>query len=138
MRYLGALEDTHVNLGGGASLLEAGAFNFPLAGNPLDSPGRYTFQGTVQLTAHGGMLAVTLQNPRLDIDESTATLSVDGGNGHPMVLCTLEGGTYEALGEDLVWSADNVYLAESGVPTFGGQYQPGQQLDPVLLRIPLS
>jgi hypothetical protein len=137
MRYLGALEDTQVDLDGGAAMLGMGAFNFPPAGNPV-SPGRYAFQGTVRLTAHGGMLAVTLRDPLLDITEGTATLSVDAGTGHPMLLCTLEGGTYEALGEDLVWSADHVYLAESGVATFGGQYQPGQTLDPVLLRIPLS
>ncbi|MBN9128829.1 HtaA domain-containing protein [Paenarthrobacter ureafaciens] len=138
MRYLGALEDTQVGLDGGASMLDVGAFNFPLAVDSLDSAGSYAFRGTVQLTAHGGMLAVTLRDPQLDIQEDTATLSVDGGTGNPMVLCTLEGGSYEALGEDLVWSADHVYLAESGVPTFGGQYQPGQALDPVLLRIPLS
>ena len=149
MRYLGALEDTRVDLEGGAAMLDMGAFNFPLAGSAIDtvdtkgtadSPvgsSTFSFLGTVELTAHGGMLSVALRQPQLAITGSNSMLTIDDGAGHRMALCHLEGGAYEALGEDLVWSADNVFLTEAGVQTFGGQYQAGQMLDPVLVRIPL-
>lgn len=90
-------------------MLDVGAFNFPLAVDALDSPGSYAFRGTVQLTAHGGLLAVTLRDPQLDIQEDTATLSVDSGTGHPLVLCTLEGGAYEA--SEKTWSGPRTRFA---------------------------
>ncbi|MCX6499420.1 MAG: HtaA domain-containing protein [Arthrobacter sp.] len=140
MRYLSAIEDTTVAVEDGASLLEMGAFNFTLAGSSVDAStgaGSFDFHGKVALSAHAGMLSLVLRNPRVDIDGTIASLSIDGGTTHRLVLCELEGGAYEALGSDLVWSADQVHLTVAGAGVFGGQYPPGQELDPVRLRIPL-
>ena len=143
MRYLGAIDDSSIGLGDGASLLEVGAFNFVFGSSAVDhatGSGTFDFRGTVEISAHGGMLALNLRNPRVVVAASGATLSVDDTSGNTadrLTLCTMEDGVYESLGSDLFWSATHVHLAKDGASVFGGQYAAGQQLDPICWRITL-
>jgi hypothetical protein len=143
MRYLSAIEDIAIGLHGGAVMLDLGALNFEYKSSTVDPAtmnGTFDFAGSGELSAHGGMLSVTLSNPRVTVTGDEAILSIEKTAGDPnsrLALCTMTGGSYESFGSDLLWSSDRVSLAPEGVSVFGGQYATGQQLDPIYLRIAL-
>lgn len=143
LRYIGAIDDASINLHGGASMLEAGAFNFEYATSNLDADTKqrtFDFGGTVQISAHSGMLALTLHNPRVAVAENHAILSIEktfDTSSSRIPLCTMTGGGYESLGSDLLWSSEHVFLTPEGASVFGGQYPAGQRLDPMCWRIAL-
>lgn len=143
MRYLGALDDARIGLGDGASMLDMGAFSFGFEASTVDPSGEtgtFDFRGTVELSAHGGMLALHLRNPRVVVSSTGAVLSIEGAPGaasERLHLCTMEDGSYESLGPDLFWSSQHVLLTQEGESAFGGQYAAGQQLDPICFRISL-
>lgn len=143
LRYISSIDDASINLQGGASMLDAGAFNFQYAASSVKTDARqgiFDFGGTVQISAHAGMLSLTLHNPRVAVEGDHAVLSVKkdfSTTSGRIPLCTMTGGIYEALGSDLLWSSEHVSLTPEGASVFGGQYPAGQRLDPMCWRIAL-
>lgn len=106
--YVRAQPDGTVELVDGASEVD-GKFLFPATG-----PG--TFRGGVVLTAHHGMLRVTLRDPSLDPAEAPTELWLDDGQGRL---------AFAKLAAD-----GSARLTLDGADLFmAGPYGPGTELD---------
>lgn len=118
--------------------------------DPETGAGTIAFPGAVHFTGHGGLLDMTLAAPSIVIaDDGSATLHLDARStdtaGEPAVdekqaeigvlgapvIVDVEAGTATAQ--------DNpVALTATGAPAFGGFYQAGDQLDPVVIDVQLD
>ncbi len=134
-----------ITTGDGATRNEDGSFRFPVLGGELDPEsgfGEVQLDGTVHFTAHGGVLDITVADPRLEITATGSTLYADAksqpmGGGEPIddhrdlaVLATDD--VEPTLGPATVeWSAIPATLTEAGAPVFN--YDAGTEMDPVSL-----
>ncbi|MFC3068577.1 HtaA domain-containing protein [Phenylobacterium soli] len=110
----------------GAEAVEGG-FRFPAA------PGEGRFQGEVRFDAHGGMLAVRLADPAVEIGPGRAVLSIAdlsaGGRRVEIATLDLAAASTEADGARLIPAA----LTLDGSFVLGDHYPPGTALDPLRL-----
>ena len=91
----------------------------------MGKPGRWAYEGGIDITAHGGLLHIRLLQPHLELyDDGSATLSFaldDSGTRRADVL---------VLGpsDPGQWAA---YLTEDGAAVFDDVYPPGTRMDDV-------
>lgn len=131
--YVESLEDGEVTLDGGATRVGS-IFRFPITESDFDAAtgdGTLQCSGTVTLSGYHGQMKITIQDPRVTIQEGRGTLAIrvqsmfTGESFVPIAALTVTN-----LTPELVTSAA---LTAQGQPFFGPQYQPGQELSPVTL-----
>lgn len=137
----------------GATRNADGSFDFtPGSGtySPTKAKVNATFGGTVHYEAHGGILRVTLSDPRISYKGDSGTLYADAistvpfgpnaGTEHtyPNVgLATLDlsGVTPVDDGSTLTVAGIPATLTEAGMPVFGEIYPAGTALDPISFEL---
>ncbi len=111
--------------------------------------GRVGFGGSATFTGHGGLLDLTISNPRIQITSATsASLIVNvtskGFNGTPdvsqsgVVFATLSLPAATENAGRIRWSGASATLTEAGAAAFAGFYEAGAALDPVSVTLPLG
>lgn len=124
--YVEALPDGGVEVEGGASRTADGAFVFPaIEGEAL------AFAGAVRFHGHGGVLDVTIADPRIETHGGSADVTV------ALVSGRIRFATVGALGSTVagVVTSTNVAATDDGAYVLGGIYQPGAPLDPFTVHI---
>lgn len=111
----------NITLDGGATETTEG-FTFP---GPEGDEG--AFGGSVRFEAHGGMLDVTIANPRFTLQESAGELSVESGDGARVTVARL----VDIMGSDV--QTARLLITVEGSRLLGDVYAPGSELDPVRL-----
>lgn len=113
--------------------------------NTNDGVGRAAFAGSVRFSGHGGVLDVTISNPRVQVNSSTsATLVADvrtaekSYSGIAVATLRLGDGTASRSGDKLTWQGVPATLAAAAAPAFEGFYSAGSALDPVSFTLPLG
>lgn len=113
--------------------------------NTTDTVGRAAFAGSVQFTAHGGVLDVTISNPRVQVSSATsATLVADVRtaektySGIALATLRLGDGTSSTTAGKVSWSGVPATLTAAAAPAFEGFYTAGTALDPVSFTLPLG
>ncbi|WP_460774683.1 HtaA domain-containing protein [Microbacterium sp. GXF7504] len=113
----GAVETTGV-------VKEPSGFAFP----GTDGDG-HTFSGSVRLTAHGGIMDVTLADPAIVPDGEHWQLTVAHGDGRLAVAAI------DALTDrDGFLVASGTVMTAEGANLFAGPYGPGTPLDDPFIR----
>lgn len=142
--YIGSLSDGVVAAADGATLQEDGIFRFPWdehASNydPATGRGVLAFTGTAQLSGHFGMLSVTLTDPRIEIGDDGATLTVVDVDEAPNTpdARTVFASVHMAAAEPgasadgiRAWDGAGTKLSTTGADWFM-QYSIGQDFDPI-------
>lgn len=113
--------------------------------NTNDGVGRAAFAGSVRFTGHGGVLDVTISNPRVQVNSATsATLVADvrtaekSYSGIAVATLRLGDGTASRSGDKLTWQGVPATLSAAAAPAFEGFYAAGAALDPVSFTLPLG
>ncbi|WP_284439676.1 HtaA domain-containing protein [Cellulomonas chengniuliangii] len=113
--------------------------------NTNDGVGRAAFAGSVRFTGHGGVLDVTISNPRVQVNGSTsATLVADVRTaeksypGIAVATLRLADGTASRAGDKVSWQGLPATLTATAAPAFEGFYSAGAALDPVSFTLPLG
>lgn len=132
----------------GGTTRDGAVFSFPLGeGSEYLSASNFSapFAGTFRVTAHGGVLDIFFENPRVAISGTSGTLVADATSKNQdtgvvetfdnVVLATLDltGVQATADGQDVTLADIPATLTEAGAPVFGGFYTAGQALDPVTI-----
>lgn len=152
--FLGYLESPAaggvVTAGDGASRDAAGIFTFPLtSGSQYRSSSDFSapFGGHVHITAHGNVLDINIDDPRVQLNGTTGTLTVDATSknettGIVETYDDLNIATLDASGIHATANGKNVTIAKipakltaAGAPVFGGFYSAGEALDPVTINL---
>lgn len=96
--------------------------------------GRCAFAGEVRFQAHGGMLAVRLADPAVEIGPSGGVLTVADGQtgGRRVEIARLDVAAAASDAGELVIPAA---LSVEGIPVLGDHYPPMTPLDPVRLKL---
>lgn len=111
--------------------------------------GRASFGGSVHYTGHGGLLDVTLSNPRVQITGAhTASVILNvqsrGFNGSAdvnatgVVFATLALPAADSAGDSIAWNGAAATLTAAGAEAFAGFYAAGDALDAVSISLPLG
>lgn len=111
--------------------------------------GRVSYGGSIHYTGHGGLLDVTLSDPRIQITgASSASLLLNvqsrGFNGSPdvnaagVVFATLSLPAATETDSRISWSGASATLTAAGAAAFAGFYSAGEALDPVSFAFPLG
>ncbi|WP_066583751.1 HtaA domain-containing protein [Cellulomonas timonensis] len=136
----GSITATGVS-GSGPWTWSAGSGTF----NTNDGVGRAAYAGSVRFSGHGGVLDVTISNPRVQVNSSTsATLVADvrtaekSYSGIAVATLRLGDGTASRSGDKLTWQGVPATLAAAAAPAFEGFYAAGAALDPVSFTLPLG
>ncbi|MGC5078180.1 HtaA domain-containing protein [Agrococcus sp. DT81.2] len=119
--YVRGMGDGTVEASGGASVTDVG-IRFP-SGSDSPEPGSLAFRGAVTLTAHGGMLHVTIADPAI-VETSTgwALEIVDPHDAsRRMAFATIAG--FDGR------RATGTALTHDGADLFFGPYQRGTAID---------
>lgn len=141
-RYVEATEGEIAALDG-ATRAEDGSFIFPAreAEGAALSPwggepaGEARFTGAARFHGHGGMLAVFLADPAIEVSPEGWRLTACDSPRHDqrIVVATLQPpGPAEAGGTELVLACAITY---DGGQLLGGHYPPGTPIDAVRLRL---
>lgn len=115
--------------------------------NPDGSSANIGFTGSVLFSAHGGLLAVELANPTLEIispDEAYLRLDLTATNtsGEPTVsviqerAVKLDVAGSAADGDRIVFEGVSGTLTAEGASAFGGFYEEGQPVDSITVTVP--
>ncbi len=138
--YVRSLEDGEILLSGDAAELDDGRFEFPLRSadgmDPATGTGTLEFSGGVSLSGHFGMMALTVQDPSVEVgpDGATVTALIDGVR-IPLADIDL---TPAAGGGGVHAEGIPARLSDDGAAAFHGQYAPGDALDPLALEVPVA
>ncbi len=117
--------------------------------SPENDRGRVSFGGAVHYTGHGGLLDVTLSNPRVQITgQNTASLILNvqskGFNGSPdvnangVVFANLSLPAATESAGRVSWNGAGATLTAAGAEAFAGFYEAGDALDSVSFTFPLG
>ncbi|ONH31642.1 HtaA domain-containing protein [Pseudofrankia asymbiotica] len=105
-------------------------------------PRVWAFRGDVRFSGHFGMLFVRVANPWLEIDGSTAVLSIeDPGARDDAPRVRLVTATLQHLGDrdgTELWGSDDVALTAEGVAIFNDVYAEGEPFEPLMVQLPVS
>lgn len=145
--YLSRLPDGSVSAEAGASIVSGSYFQFePEGGGPAvgaAAPAEVRkFRGQVRLSGHHGMMSLYVADPWLEFGGAGAVLSVadpqqPAGSGGRLELLRLavpvwpEVGWPDPAGTD--WRELPARLSPAAVEFFNGQYEAGEEMDPVFL-----
>jgi hypothetical protein len=100
------------------------------------------FRGDVRFSGHFGMLFVRVAHPRIELDGSTATLTIADPEARPdaprvpLVTGTLR--HLDSQGEVEVWGSDDVVLTAAGVELFNEVYAEGEPFEPLVVQLPVT
>ena len=145
--YLSRLPDASVSAEAGASIVSGSYFQFvpddgvPAAGDGAPA-GVRKFRGQVRLSGHHGMMSLFVADPWLEFGEADAVLSIAdpqqtvGSGGRLELLRLAITGWPVATGRDGAgpdWTELPARLAPAAVELFNGQYEAGEEMDPVFL-----
>ena len=139
VRYVARQPGASASVGGGAASTSDNRFVFPSfsADASADSTAATTmeFAGSVQFTAHGGILDLLLADPWLEENRRTLRLSfaTRGANGQLSRTAVAELIEKPAGRHDEGRRHWEAKLTQQGSAVFGGMYSPGESLDPVFL-----
>ncbi|WP_191905706.1 HtaA domain-containing protein [Microbacterium caowuchunii] len=111
--------------------------------------GRVSYGGSAYFEGHGGLLQVSLSNPRIQINSATsATLILnvnatkpDGTpavNANGVAFASLSLPTANRTADRISWSGASATLTSAGAAAFAGFYDAGAALDPVSFSFPLG
>lgn len=92
--------------------------------------GVYSFDGGIRMTAHGGILDVTILSPRVVLGLSSGYLEVSQPDGTVLTVATLTV-RHDRTPCQQRWDAT---LTSAAGSLFGRMYPSGTVLDPVTLR----
>ncbi len=123
--YVEGLPDGGVEVEGGASRAASGAFVFPSV-----EGGALAFAGAVRFHGHGGVLDVTIADPRIEPQGDSAAVTVALGTGR-IRFATV--GELTRSDTDDLRSVD-VAVTDDGAYVLGGVYEPGTALDPFTIH----
>lgn len=132
-----------VELGGGAGILRSGEYYFELRDSSdfdvATLRGTIRFAGTVRLSAHAGMMSVTIVDPAVTFGDATVldvagTGESDGAAPRPPMV-QLEPLLPVVRGDVLVWDAIPARLDPAAVELFNQVYPAGTDFDPVSIRV---
>lgn len=121
--YIARLPDGAITAQDGAHLLDTGETFFPID-TQHSTANTLGFVGTLQFTGHHGMLAVTVQHPRLELVDRSVVLTITDpfDQGLRMELVAVE------IAAD---GCGQTRLTEAGTDLFMGNYQADIAFDPV-------
>lgn len=135
VRYVLGNPDGRVHGDDGVETDGEGTFRFPLGSAERHGDDwRLVFRGEVAFSAHGGLLAVRIAQPILELRAGDGTLSVRRG-GERVVIARVRPAPPVPEGAWLVFPPLPAALTAEGVALFGDVYAEGDALDP--LRIAL-
>nr|WP_246286138.1 HtaA domain-containing protein [Microbacterium pseudoresistens] len=110
--------------------------------------GSVSFGGSMHFTGHSGALDLTLSNPRVRVNGSSATLYLSvqskGYNGSPdinasgVAFATISLPSASTGGGEIGWSGASAALTAAGADAFAGFYGAGEALDAVSIAFPLG
>jgi len=116
-----------------------GTFRFPLSS--VEHEGEdwlLSFRGEVAFAAHGGLLAVRIAQPILELRGGDGTLSVRRGAEY-VVIARVRAAQPVAVDDAwLVFPPLPAALTAEGVSLFGDVYAEGDGLDPLRIALPAS
>src|ERR1700749_3481609 len=128
-----------ITVGDGASEASRWVYAFPVVSGSYDEAtetNEVQYEGSVHYVAYGGLLDITIKNPKVVLEGTEGALFADvvsGGSesaGLELVELDATGVTPVAAGETLSWEGIDSALAEDGVPVFQS-YPEGEEFDPV-------
>ena len=128
-----------IETGGGASEASHWVYAFPVVSGSYDEAtetNEVQYVGSVHYVAYGGLLDITIKNPKLVLEGTEGALFADvvsGGSetaGLELVELDATGVTPVAEAETLSWEGIESALTEDGVPVFQS-YPEGEEFDPV-------
>ncbi|WP_395638663.1 HtaA domain-containing protein [Pseudolysinimonas sp.] len=89
------------------------------------------FAGTAQITGHGGLLRVTVRDPRLHFDQSRVVLSVASDlRDERLFVAVVERGQLDPHG----WHDEAAHLTADGAAWLGPNYSAGDAVSPITYR----
>lgn len=137
VNYVRAMSDGRILMGYGAAVTSTREFYFPFAG--LDRIDErclmLRFSGEVRFVAHHGLMSVLLRNPRIEINDDTAFLTIEQGRTW-VRLAEFQLPTAHLEDGVAMWAGLDVALSATGVETFGDTYSAGETLAPLTIRVP--
>lgn len=111
--------------------------------------GSVRYGGSIRYSGHGGLLDITLSNPRIQVTgASTAVLFLDvrsmGYGSHESVnasgvpFASLSLGAASESSSRIAWRGASASLTSAGAAAFMGFYEAGETLDAVSMTFPLG
>lgn len=111
--------------------------------------GRVSFGGSIHYTGHGGLLDVTLSNPRIQVTGPGSALLIlnvqslglggePGVNANGVVFANLSLPTASESANRISWNGASATLTAAGAEAFAGFYNAGDALDAVSFSFPLG
>mgnify|MGYP001267567346 CR=1 FL=1 len=124
------------------SFTGAGSYDAETGDTELD------FAGSIRFTGHGGVLDMTVANPRVVVNGDRAVLLLDitgetqdgrtvSAPGVEFVELDLEAAERTEDGDAIAWTGVPATLAAAGATAFG-TYDTGTEFDPIDLRVALD
>jgi hypothetical protein len=112
---------------------ESGLFSFPVHSSETVGDSRVlTFIGAVRITAHGGLMSIPINAPRLELSGQMGTLSVTSDSGASLLMVELRKSETDDEDKGDLWVAS---LSPQGAPLFGGVYHAGTEMDSLRLTV---
>lgn len=138
-RYVSHMVDGVCEVGKGTAPVGGGEFRFPAAASipaPWNGGAPMEFSGILRFVAHGGILNLTIVDPRIERGEAGGPLllSIADGAGldaHRLPFARL---VPRAAGHPSAGLSFGAVLTSEGASLFMGNYAAGDELDPVTVR----
>lgn len=137
LSYVARAPDGRCSATDGARASDSGGFHYALDAVDVDASGaiaRLAFSGDVRLSAHGGMMFVSIKDPALVLGEDGETLLLHdalgaaGGGSIEFASCSVTKVETPA-GAVIGISVGQVHLTQQGPQLFGGYYSPGEPFE---------
>lgn len=141
LEYISGLPDGRAVLDGGAAVSSAFGVTFPPATVDFDHAAGavdLVFDGGLTFTGHFGMLNIRFGQPRVRLLRDKGTLFVVAGGGGPDADRPIAAFNTNSANDGChrVWHGRDVRLLSAGAELFGGVYDEGTPLDPLVAVIP--
>ena len=137
--YVARMPDGRAYVGSGAAVNERNELVFPLDEEASTGAETFSFGGDVRFTGHFGMLFVQIAEPRIEVREGEAEMTVrnpESKEGKRLRLVTFALTGPQAQDDVERWEATDVRLTPEGVDLFGDVYQAGEPFEPLTITTP--
>jgi hypothetical protein len=139
--YVRRMPDGKGSVGDGAVPVGTGDLFYEYDAEASTADAVLAFRGDVRFSGHFGMLFVRIANPRLELDGSSAVLTIDDPDARadaprvPLVTARMQHvGTRDGT---QVWGSDDVALTAEGVALFNEVYPAGEPFEPLVVQVPI-